>query len=524
MRSRNSVIKWNLVFNYASIVLAIINGLVIVPFYLKFIDHALFGAWLASGNILVWLTIIEPGVGDVLQQKVGSAYGAKDFKTVGLYISSGITVSIFISILVIIACFLFQYLIPGILNLAPTIDAAQLLLAFKIAAIGTGFIMLSYAFVGSNQGLQSSLGIGLIFIISNTLSLVLNLVLLFKGFGLLSIAYATLFRGVGMVAGNVFYLASRLKKEHIALRFERAFFTSFSKLFSYTFFSKISNTVVNNLDLVLVARFVNPETVTMLELTRRPVSIIQNFTNRISVSFMPSLAHLHGEGNIGKVKEVFMNFIFLFSWASMFIIFSFVAFNKDLLSVWAGRSVFIGNPLNILICLSLLITSYTYNLSNFTFALGNIKGNSFINIVKSVTYVALMFTLGYFWGIYGFLIASILAVLCSEAWYYPKKIITLLNLDKSTLRDAGRENVKLILTGLSLCILFNLLHLKITNWAMLIFYGMVFTLCFFALLYVISERFRDFTKKAITVVLSKLKRQPAGNTIGAAKNTEDVLL
>jgi O-antigen/teichoic acid export membrane protein len=507
-RSTTSVTRWNLVFNYASIIIAILNGLVIVPFYLQKIDHALFGAWLASGNILVWLTIIEPGVGDVLQQKVGSAYGAKDFKQVGLFIGSGIAISTVISTVVVIACFLFQFLIAGILNLSPSLDIPQLLHAFTIAALGTGFILLSYAFVGSNQGLQSSLGIGTILVVAQMISLAANVFLLFRGYGLLAIAYSTLIRGVGVCLGNIIYLTVRLKKEKIPLLFDKTFFISFSKLFSYTFFSKISNTVVNNLDLVLVARFVNPETVTMLELTRRPITIIQSFTNRISVAFMPSLAHLHGEGNMKRVKDMFINFTFIFSWSSMFIIFSFVAFNKDLLTVWAGHSVYIGNPVNILICLSLLITSYTYNISNFTFALGNIKGNSFITIVKSISYVLLMFVLGYLMGIYGFLIASILSVIVSEAWYYPKKITSILSLDNDELWNPAKENLKLLLIGVVMCYGYYLLNFKITNWFGLIAYGAAFTLVYFIILFFVSERFQAFIKKSTTAVFLKLKRQP----------------
>ena len=508
MRSATSVTRWNIVFNYISIILAVVNGLVIVPFYLKFIDHALFGAWLASGNILVWLTIIEPGVGEVLQQKVGSAYGAKDHTKVGLYIGSGIAISTAIAIVVAIACFLFQYLIAGILNLPSSIDIPQLLHAFTIAAMGTSLILLSYAFVGSNQGLQSSLGIGTILVVAQVISLVVNLVLLFKGYGLLSIAYSTLVRGIGVTAGNIIYLLIRLKKERIPLLFEKKFFISFSKLFSYTFFSKISNTVVSNIDLILVARFVNPETVTMLELTRRPITIIQSFSNRISVAFMPAMAHLHGEGNIPRVRELFLNFAFIFSWASMFIIFGFVAFNKDLLNVWAGHSVYIGNPINILLCISLLFTSYTYNISNFTFALGNIKGNSFITIVKSISYVVLMIVLGYFFGIYGFLAASILSVLVSEAWYYPRTIASLLTLNKEGMWETGKENIKLLVIGIALCVTWYFLRITVSNWFGLMVVGVSFTAAFFLLLYMASEKFRAFVKRGFDLLLKKFKRQP----------------
>ncbi len=76
--SRIRTTKWNLFFFYLRTFVGLANGILIVPLYLKYIDNSLFGIWLASGNILTWITIIDPGVGDVLIQKISYAYGKKN--------------------------------------------------------------------------------------------------------------------------------------------------------------------------------------------------------------------------------------------------------------------------------------------------------------------------------------------------------------------------------------------------------------------------------------------------------------
>ena len=492
IRSRKSITKWNIFFHFFSIIISIINGLVIVPFYLKYIDPSLLGAWLATGNILVWLTIIEPGVGDVLQQKISSSYGSKEFKEIGMYISSGIIISFFISMIVIILSLFVQQFINQILDLSLSIDSMQLHKAFSVTAVGTGLIMFSYAFTGANQGLQSSIGIGLIFVFVNIAAVFLNLFLLIRGHGLMSIAYANLVRGAGMCAGNALYLAYRLRKQQIKLQFSKTFFFSFSKLFSFTFLSKISTSVVNNIDLILVARFVNPEMVTMLEFTRRPIKTIQGFTDRISVAFMPSLASLKGEGNIERIKFLFIQFIYIFSFASWFIIFGSITFNENFLKLWAGKSIFIGNKLNMLICFSLLISSITYNISNFTFALGDIKGNSIIAILKSIIYVILAFVLGYYFGVFGIILAIILSVLLSEVWYYPQKISILLKISKVEWKPVLLENLKIAIIGLFVTTLFFVTKSDAQNWLSLIIQTLIFSILYLVLSYISSKQMQGF--------------------------------
>ena len=66
MRTRTKTTQWNLFFQYTSIVLTVIWSIVLVPLYLKFIPLDIYGAWLATGNIVAWLSIMDPGLSAVL--------------------------------------------------------------------------------------------------------------------------------------------------------------------------------------------------------------------------------------------------------------------------------------------------------------------------------------------------------------------------------------------------------------------------------------------------------------------------
>ena len=85
-----NTLKWNFIFQYGYVITNIINSIILLPFYLHKIDASTLGVWLATGNILAWMTLIDPGVGDVLQQKVAELRGRNENGEIGKTIGSGL--------------------------------------------------------------------------------------------------------------------------------------------------------------------------------------------------------------------------------------------------------------------------------------------------------------------------------------------------------------------------------------------------------------------------------------------------
>src|SRR4028118_1025065 len=105
------LLKWNLIFQYGYVITNIINSLILLPLYLKHIDADTLGIWLATGNILAWMTLADPGVGDVLQQKIAELRGKKLFEETGKTIGSGLLASGIILFISVLAGFIFYFLI-----------------------------------------------------------------------------------------------------------------------------------------------------------------------------------------------------------------------------------------------------------------------------------------------------------------------------------------------------------------------------------------------------------------------------
>src|ERR1700761_4527105 len=203
------VLRWNFVFQYGYVITNIINSIILLPFYLKRIDASTLGIWLATGNILAWMTLIDPGIGEVLQQKIAELKGKGLKDQIEKTIGSGMIASAIILLLSVIAGVVFYSLIGVIINK----DVSQyhnLQIALLISIVSTGMSLTSFSISGINQGLHNASQVAISSIVSNVLFLVVNITLLVLNFGIISIAFANLCRALFINLYNFFAMRTAL--------------------------------------------------------------------------------------------------------------------------------------------------------------------------------------------------------------------------------------------------------------------------------------------------------------------------
>ncbi len=69
------ILRWNFIFQYGWIITNVFNSILLFPIYLKHIDKDTLGLWVATSSIISWITLVYPGVGEVLQQKIAEMRG-----------------------------------------------------------------------------------------------------------------------------------------------------------------------------------------------------------------------------------------------------------------------------------------------------------------------------------------------------------------------------------------------------------------------------------------------------------------
>ena len=274
--------------------MAMAQGLLLVPLYLRFIPIEIYGAWLASGNLLAWISVTDPGLTTVLQQQVANSYGKNDLLKTKTLIGGGLILSVLILIIAIFFGLICAYFLPTWISLPPNIDILLIVKAFTLAVFGTSLMLFSFSIRAINQGMQGSLSIGLINNGVTLTSIIITIILLFTGFGLMALPVSLIFSGVFYSIGHVLYLLWRVINEKIGISFSFKEIVRLTKLLSYTFLGRTTGTISNNVDLIIVSRFLGPETVAVLALTRKPIDLSREIINQPVVSFMPAISHLSG--------------------------------------------------------------------------------------------------------------------------------------------------------------------------------------------------------------------------------------
>lgn len=502
MRSRKTTTQWNFFFNVVSISVTVVSGLLLVPLYLRYIPADTYGGWLATGNILSWLTLIDPGFSTVLLQQVGAAYGAKDQRAVNALITSGLLLAVIIAIVIGLAGLGVSTHFTDWLKLPPSVDVELLRSTFVVALLSTVATVCCFGFTAVNLGLQASLGIGLVAVVGDLGSICLSLVLLFKGYGLYAIVGGLVCRGVVALLGNVLYLGWRLRAEEIRFRPDISRFGSLVRLSSYAYLGRVGGLLVSQIDLFVVARYLGPGMVMALNLTRRAPQMTQLLVQRPAMAFVPSVAHLMGEGDVAKAGAILTRLMIILSSLLALTLAGFLLLNPSFVALWVGPQFYAGSAVNVLICVGLFLGVMTQSLSELCFALGNIRGNSLAALAQSLVYVPLLLVGAKHFGLLGVVAAPLVATLAVAAWYYPRTFVEMVHLDRQQQQVLLLEILKALAVGLLLAAAFAAFPSR--NWPMFVILATLFSAAFVTALASISSAFRAELRQAASGLLRRL--------------------
>lgn len=416
-----NVLRWNFIFQYGWVLTNMFNSLLLLPLYVKNIDGATLGAWIAASSILNWMTLADPGVGEVLQQNIAEYLGRKQFGEISRSIGSGFVASGMIVILAIFFGFGCFFFVGNIINKDVT-QFPHLAAALMITIVSTGMSLVSFTLSGINQGLHNSAHVAISSLSANFLFLFVNLAFLYTGFGVMSIAIANLARALFINGYNIVSMLRLLKRETIPVIWDRIHFKRFIKIFSFTSASKIISGLSYSVDTLVLARFIPLTMITVYEINKRPVNLASTLVGRHSVALMPSISHAVGMDDKQAITDLIYKQFKFYSYAALFLGLIFVLTYSDLINLWAGPGKYIGDTILYMLIVYNFLSLIAYFMSNVGYALGDIKKNSQFNIVRNLIYGVLLYFAARNYGIMGTLVVSLTLMLVADFFYFPYKV------------------------------------------------------------------------------------------------------
>lgn len=236
-----------------------------------------------------------------------------------------------------------------------------------------------------------------------------TILFLYLGWGLLSAVCA-------MFIGSIFSYVTRLILQKIYLteysasypqiRHVKYFFNKGGWYLGSSFLMQI----INNFDVILIGILMNPESVTLFAITKSIVFRVVESVESLVTSATSSVGEIVGSGNTYRIDQTRTEIFNLVLPIALIFSSYFYIFNESIITHWTGSSVYAGNVVNIIICISGIFLMLTSTEEIFILSSLNFKKKSYFLFLSAMTGITISFVLNKPLG----LIGNAIGILCGR--------------------------------------------------------------------------------------------------------------
>lgn len=350
--SRRVATIWNMFFSYTAMILVLTRNIVLVPLFLKYIGKDEYNAWLVSGFVLMQLTNIDFGLLGVLIQRVAVAYGNRQRDQLERLIGGGLVTVIFLAVIVGALSAAVSPFVPRFIDVTPDV-AHRLTMCFLVVAIANTVQLVGFATSGLLKGFQRTFLPGFFLVLSEAVALGLTVYWVMHGWGLYSIVMGLVARCVVETGGTATaFCWVTWRQFRLRPVWDRAEARSLWQLSGYQFLTQIAGRIKTSLDAFLIGVVLGKDAGGGYALTVRAHETVRMFSSGLGGAMAPAMAHLHGEGDVQRFKNVVLT---LFKMQGLIAAVGFggvIAFNNSFMHLWVGLDIFSGQAVSIVAALA----------------------------------------------------------------------------------------------------------------------------------------------------------------------------
>ena len=405
--SRRGAALATLAGSTVSTLIVSIQAVVLIPLYLRVIGPRLYGAWLGSGDFLVWMQAFDLGLPNLMIQRIGAAHGRGDSRSVAEYFAAGVATLALVALAVALAAVALSFLLPGWMGLVG-VEARTLQSCFVVGALAAALAIFNNSVVGFSRGIQNTTFMIIVGVASSLAGFGVSLGLVLAGWGLWAIVLGLVARmGVSLCGSAIFTVAALRGGMHRSFRVRRRVLREFLVVSPATALGGISYAVMNQSEAALVAIFLRPELAVVLTLTRKALDVARGLVDMIAFATYGGFAHLVTSDQRHRTLQVHAEINSLRLSLAVAMASAYMAVNASLLSVWAGGAQYGGAFLTILMAAQFIVVGGAFLMNYLYRATGPVMRGSVALVIESVLRVPLIIGLLLWLGLPGVPIAGI---------------------------------------------------------------------------------------------------------------------
>lgn len=416
--SRTTVVILTAASSFTAVLFAFLQGVILVPLYLRSFSMVAYGAWLASSQLQSWFSMLDPGFADLTRQEVAASVGERNAGRLAIALGNGLALGVVVAVLpTIIAIALIP---PSLAYLhLPLPLKAEIAICLSLGALNTGVTLLAFVVMAVLQGLQRVLALGIVQIAGALLGILTTIAAISLGLGIRSIALGLLARSIVWLLGSAALLAVLVTTHQAPVpAIDVSHWTRFARLSGYTFLSRIGQLLLQGTDSLLIGGMVNSSEAARFVLTGRATDTAKMCSDRLTSAFPGSLAHLHGSGNVQKYRATSLRLLGATLSILLLAGVGVPLFNAPFMHLWLKGTVACDPHLTIILAIAALTTGVVGVINTLMYAEGRIRASALALFSVGVIKVALSVLLVTRIGLVGIPAATAISCLVVGAIYY----------------------------------------------------------------------------------------------------------
>lgn len=476
---------YNYLFNSINAIIVIINGIVMVPIYFRYMSVSTYGAWLATGNMVAMLGLLESGFSSVITQKMAAVIGSNNNERFAKLAGANIATAIVLALSIIFLGLCISPFITDWINVEDSVSS-EIRVAYIIALIASSVAICVSLFGAFPQVWQDTKSVGVINTCTGLVAIASLVTFLFLGFGVVSIALSYLVRAIVNLVFQGAWIVRKWKRESIPTPI---YSISESKLLVkdciYPFLSKLSGVLMGNSQSFIIAHFMNPALAAVYDLTSKVCYVACGFVSQTNGSFFALFSLTLSSGDKQKINSVFHTTTRFFTITLAVVVLYSICFTEPVINYWVGLDKYGGTQLLLVIVLAKILFQFRTYCNNILYTGGMINKSAKLDILCAIVYVGILLAIIQPAQVYAIPLATLLVSLLFIFWYL-KLMGRYLLLDIKMLVVEFSKSMIVVFPFVVVHYIFNLDYHNLYEYGA---YFFLFSMFFVSVLYVTNKTF-----------------------------------
>ncbi len=406
MRTKKAII--NFITDALPQIIILILGFFKVKLFLKFLGDDNLGLYQLYGQIVTYLTLVEGGVGSAMLFKLFRPIHKHNQKKINEIMSASRTIFNVVGLIIIALGIIISFNVRFLIK-ANSFENSYLIITFMLFLLSQSLNYFTLPYRIMFDASQDRYIPNLIYQTITIIKSVVEIILVCTGNGLVSILISLVICSV--VANLLIYISFKIKYPKISFKGKKDF--SMIKDVKHLFVNTIGNLVANNIDILLISKFIGLGTVVIYTTYNYFVEAVKQLIDKLTGATLSGIGDLLVSENSNK-EAIFDEYNNLVFFLAALICTPFFIFINGFINVWYEGRISTSIIYSLLFAVLLFLNIVRIPLKVFSISSGKFKEIKRYVILEIIINFGLSLLLITKFGISGVLLATIVSIVVAD--------------------------------------------------------------------------------------------------------------